>query len=613
MQWRGPDRQRVWCDGPVGLAHALMRVTEEDTFDRQPLVDSDAGVALVADLRLDNRETLAQRLGIDSAALPGLPDSALLMAAYRKWGEDCAEHLVGDFAFTIWDARLRKLVLGRDHMGARYIHFHRGADFFVFATEKKGLWALADVPRRLNEVQLGKFLALDFAETAAATLYEEISGLFPSTVLTLSENGVMRSRRYWEPRADPSHVGRNEAYYIESYRRVLAEAVACRLRRNVRSSALMLSGGFDSAAIAALAEPVMAKQKRKLIALSSVMPSGYRGPIPHARKWVEACERHMPHLDVHYLTLENIGLLDDLEESFLRTDNSGSANRVATIGLFSAAAKSGARVVMDGHGGDYTLNPRARGWLGKQLRRGRLRTVLRELIAYRRNRDMPFSSVLRRELIWPLLPASARRLWQRLRGSSPQKAPQILNPEFLQAVLGENGQPRSATATAPSDTEALMSFLLAIMQDGVQSASHGAASMYGLEFTQPFHDKRVVELALAIPQFLFVRNGRSRYLARKALADLYPPEILARTDGNDSRTPGFLATVERAKPELFAEVGRMEKKEKLRRYFDFTRVQEMLAEPVNARLPAQSEMHMRHAIRAIIMARFIEWNDRDNR
>ena len=607
MTRRGPDRRRIWCDGAIGLGHALLRVTAEDTFDEQPLIDRDTGISLVADLRLDNREALADLLAIDEAALPRLSDSALLMAAYRKWGEDCAEHLVGDFAFAIWDARSRKLVLGRDHMGARYVHFYRGTEFFVFATEMKGLWACADVPRRLNELHFGNRLAIDFSLTGGATNFEDVFGLLPATVLTVTDNGELRSRRYWEPHADPLHAGRDEAYYIETYRRVLVEAVACRLRRNVKPTALMFSGGFDSAAIAALAGPVMSLQGRKLIAVSSVMADGYRGPIRDARKWVETCARNMPHLDVRYVETR-IGPLDDLENDFLLTNGGAASDRVAAIPLFRAAAESGARVLMDGHGGDYTLNPRTQGWLASQLRHGRLRAVFSELLAYRRNREVPFSSVLKSELIWPMLPASARRLWQRFRGGLPPNPRQVLNSDFLQSVLAKSRPlPRFKRGGMSA-----MIFALARIQDAAQLATSPMAAAYGLEFTQPFHDKRVIELALAIPQLLYVRNGRQRYLARKALAGLFPPEFLTRPDGNISRSPDFFEVAARAQPQLLAELARMEKKERLRRYFDFTRIREMLIEPINPRFRQYSEMRVRQAIRAIIMARFIEWSERRN-
>ena len=116
-------------------------MTEEDAFDEQPLIDRAAGLMLVADLRLDNREELAGALDIDAQTLSRLSDGAMLMRAYKKWGENCAEHLLGDFAFAIWDARSRQLVLGRDHMGMRYVFYCRGPGclrFFRAALTRSG-------------------------------------------------------------------------------------------------------------------------------------------------------------------------------------------------------------------------------------------------------------------------------------------------------------------------------------------------------------------------------------------------------------------------------------------------------------------------------------------
>jgi asparagine synthase (glutamine-hydrolysing) len=589
-----------------------MRVTHEDDFDDQPLVDRAAGLALVADLRLDNREELAGALAIDAAKLSRLPDSALVMAAYKKWGEDCAEHLLGDFAFAMWDAQGCKLVLARDHMGARYIHYYRGPDFFVFATEKRGLWAVADVPQRLDEFQIGRAVTLDWRGSGGASRFVDIFGILPATVMTVASDGTLRQRRYWEPRADPVHLGRDESYYIETYRRVLAEAVQCRLRRNTRPAAVFLSGGFDSAAIAGLAGPVMKAQQHKFIAISSVLPKG-REARGNPRQWVEACERHMPHLDVRYVTRDGINLLDNLEEGFQRTEASSSPNRVANAAIYTAAVDSGARVVMDGFGGDYTINPRATLWLGEQLLRGRVGRFVSELRACWRNRDLPFAAVLKVQVLRGMLPSLWQK-WSHFRTGMPVFGPETpLNPAFARFIRRRGGKLRVSLPEpkAPKYHWVLESGLSKEYGEW-QSGSHVAASAYGLEYTQPFHDKRVVEFALAIPESLYFRNGRPRYLARKALADVYPPELLTRPSGNDLRTPDFLAIAERSRPQMLQEVARLEKDKRLARLFDFKKMRDMLL-PVTGRYAASSEQRMRHAIRCLIMARFIEWTERRNR
>ena len=162
-----------------------------------------------------------------------MPDSALLLRAYKKWGDDCADHLLGDFAFAIWDGRARKLVLGRDHMGQRYVHYHQREDFFVFATDIEGPCGPMPMCRSvLSDREIGQMLVARPLAARGATPFEGIHGLAGARrSMTIGADGSLAQRRYWEPHADPAHEGRDEAYYIEAYRRVLGEAVACRVRR----------------------------------------------------------------------------------------------------------------------------------------------------------------------------------------------------------------------------------------------------------------------------------------------------------------------------------------------------------------------------------------------
>src|SRR6185312_7298255 len=176
---RGPDARRFLVQGSVGLGHCLLRVNHEDMFERQPLRDVEADLTLVADCRIDNREELAADLQIPAQQLRDMPDSALLLRAYRQWGEACAERLLGDFAFALWDGRARKLVLARDHMGQRTILYHRGKDFFAFASSFKGLMALPDVPQRLSmeRVAAGLIGAARLNHVPGATAFDGIEGL----------------------------------------------------------------------------------------------------------------------------------------------------------------------------------------------------------------------------------------------------------------------------------------------------------------------------------------------------------------------------------------------------------------------------------------------------
>ena len=607
----GPDAARRWCGGSAGLGALLMRVTQEDLFDQQPL--RDGGLAFVCDARIDNRDEIAAALGLDAAALHDMPDSRLLFTAYKAWGAACAERLIGDFVFAAWNAETGSLDLARDHMGQRHIFFHAGDGFFAFATEKKGLWALPGVPRVFPEASLARSLAprqrRGLRKAGDAAAWDGIGTLPGGSILTVAADGSTTARRYWEPRAAPEHENRSEGYYIEAYRRVLAEAVACRLRRTTRPAGVFMSGGFDSAAICALAGPVVRAQGRKLIAASSVMPEGYQGTIRHARAWVELCRRDMPHVDVRYVTSEGLSVLANLERAFLSHDGPRSANYALNDALFSAVAAGGARVVMDGYGGDYTLNPKSRRYFVTLLRRGKFRLFAREWRARRRFLGISQWGMIKSALLRDLAPQLARRRRRQVNGLALTGPRLPLAADFVSrfedygmhpdrdGVLSMRGALKVALDTVSSG---------AIIGGSVPAAAHG------LEFTQPFHDKRVVELALAIPEEMYVRNGRERYLARAALKDLYPPEFQDRLPGNHNLAPDFLRMVKADEPAILAEIDRMEASGDLAKYFDFARMRQMLTRRRLDQHASGSEYDTSQALSAFFKARYVKWFRGDN-
>lgn len=605
----GRDRARIWRSGPIGLGHLMMRITREDAYDNQPLRDGE--LSLVADLRLDNREELAAALSIDEAALRDMPDSALLLAAYRKWGADCVEHLIGDFVFAVWDSDKKTLTLGRDHMGQRHVFYHQGEGFVAFAAEIKGLWTLPQVPRTLSEQGILGWLRSDNIWEPGASGYEGIRALPGGSLLTIDAGGFIATRRYWAPHADPAHKDHDEAYYIDTYRKVLAEAVACRLRRATAPAGLFMGGGFDSSAICALAGPAVGAQGSKFIAVSSVMPEDYDGNIRHARQWVEMCRRDMPHLDVRYVTREGLDIFTFMEQGFLSTDRGHSPNRYVTHAMFAEIAAAGARIVMDGHGGDYTLNPRSQDALVRMLRKGHLGQFVSEFAAMRRHLRQSVRQTFVRNVLLQAVPASLMQIWKRYRNGLRLFGPTL--PVSSQIISGYQQTKRWKVRWRRSGSPRLrMQRSLWRQQNAPAQGYSVAGAVHGLEFTQPFHDKRVVEFGLAIPEELYVKNGKTRYLARAALKDLYPPEYQDRPPGNDDLGPDFLMMAKRIESRVLAEIDRMEKAGKLSKYFDFPRMRAMLTRRTIEQHASGNEYDTRQGQLAFLAARYIEWFRGDN-
>lgn len=618
MAHRGPDGSEFIAAGPAGLGRCLMRITREDAFDAQPLVDRERGLILVADCRLDNREDLAALLGVDMAALAQMPDSELIFLAYRRWGEDCPEHLLGDFAFAVWDGMANKLVLIRDHMGQRGLLYCRGPDCFLFASDRLALWKHPDVPQLPpSDADIGRMLIHDMSIRDRSANQDKITGFRAGSVLTVHVDGTLTTRRYWEPRADPAHEGKDEAYYVEAYRRVLGEAVACRLRRLTAPPGLVFSGGYDSGGIAALAGATH-MPGGKLIAASSVMPQDYRGTIRHAGRWVDLCERDMPWLDVRRVTREGLNILTGLEQHFIEQGAPAGNYRFVQEALLSTLAKAGARMIMDGHGGDYTLNPRGQAALAMHIKKGQWRRFVQELPAHRRLGGHSWWTLFKSDVAGMLLPNWALTLWRRATlGFKPVWRDQPINEGFARELM-EKGEidPKGLRLAARARTR-MREQMRQTLERIVSAPGPGIgmeAAYHGLELTRPFHDKRVVELALAIPEELYVKNGRNRYLACMALKAVYPPEYQTRWRKNDDEIPDFQRMAKAIEPQILSDIARMEKSDVLTRYIDFGKIRRLLAaRPTADDHNSGWEQETLLALGGYLTARYIEWVRRDNR
>ncbi|MGB1251983.1 MAG: hypothetical protein ACPG8W_15305 [Candidatus Promineifilaceae bacterium] len=125
----GQDGSGVYQSGNVALGHRLTHITPESIGEVQPAVDQERGVVISADCRLDNRPFLCKILNTPS----DLPDSQLVLLAYAKWGSACVDHLLGDFAFVIWDGE--KLFCARDFIGAKPFYYHPNPRRFVASSD----------------------------------------------------------------------------------------------------------------------------------------------------------------------------------------------------------------------------------------------------------------------------------------------------------------------------------------------------------------------------------------------------------------------------------------------------------------------------------------------
>ena len=277
--------------------------------------------------------------------------------------------------------------------------------------------------------------------------------------------------------------------------------------------------------------------------------------------------------------------------------------------LFAEAASSGARLIMDGFGGDYTVNPRGRGALASYLRKGQFRRFAAELRPHLRETGQSLWQCLKGEILVPLLPPYFVH-WQR-------DVRQTGAPAWRMSALREIEGPsmkklrRRNAARAEAGNESIPVAAMRARRRRLADRLRGGeiagwsitTAALGLDLTRPFHDKRVVELGLAIPEELYVKHGINRHLARRALADVYPPEFQSRGRSNVG-VLDEVALADWAISELLSDADRLGKSARLSAYFNFDRARDFLGSP--------SAPKKNVALRALLVARFIEWFDRPN-
>jgi asparagine synthase (glutamine-hydrolysing) len=242
----GAGDRKTWSDGPATVS---FQPTAADSIEAGSLDhDSEARLTITGDVRLDNRASLCDQLAVPADRRESISDSALILLAWRKWEFECPDHLLGDFAFAIWDGSNRRLFAARDLAGVRPFYYHHDGQQFVFASDLPAVSAAEGVPWELREnFTAAKSGEADPGQTAFAT----IRRLPQHHALVVTEEGI-RTFAWWSPDRVPQVRHSSDADYVEALRDLLHQAVACRLPESGNVAA-HLSGGISSSSVATIA------------------------------------------------------------------------------------------------------------------------------------------------------------------------------------------------------------------------------------------------------------------------------------------------------------------------------------------------------------------------
>ncbi|WP_295456876.1 asparagine synthase-related protein [uncultured Thiodictyon sp.] len=525
----GPDGAGQWQDGPLALGARLLRVTLEDAHDQQPLIEPD--LVLAGHIRLDAREALARELGLECADCRVLPDSRLVALAWRRWGEGCAEHLLGDWVCAIWDRRRRCLWIGRDAAGNTCVYFWRDPRRLVFSTSLKAVLAHPGVPRQPDAYHIARLLTsfVDPGE-ADSTAYVGIRRLAGGHALRAGAAGS-GAYRWWHPHALSQFESAPAEEYLGAFRDLYRRVVNDRLRKDHRPVAVMLSSGLDSSSVAAFAAPALAAGGERLLAYTSVpcfAPDGAKatrlgdeGPL------ARAVAEHIGNIDFIPVSAARVSLMASLERLLEIHDQpqNTAANYYWMLEILRQAQQRGARVLLTGQGGNATVSWTGTGDLLPDLLVGRWGV----LVAAFRHTPVGPARLIKRQLLQPILD-SARRTLLVLRGLGPDAwgGYSAIHPALAQRV--QLSRRMRAVGHSPDfsvGAQDRMRFRLGIANSAALGATwmnNGAA--HQLDVRDPTRDRRLIEFCWRIPDWVFWSHGRQRALISRGLAGDLPEPVL---------------------------------------------------------------------------------------
>ena len=563
---RGLDGSDVWCQGAIGLGHRMLWTTPESLHEQLPLTKGE--LAITADARIDNREELAQVLSLPERPLEKIADSEFILAAYEQWGGDCPKHLLGDFAFAIWDGQKQQLFCARDHFGVKPFYYYYQPNLsFAVASEIKGLLCLDWIPQEINQVRIADYLALMF-EDQVITTFENILRLPPASRMWVNASGL-EIETYWQ--LDPEYelkLGSDQAY-AEAFREIFTEAVRCRLRSAFPMGS-HLSGGLDSSSVSCVARKILSETTGETLhTFSNIFDT------------VKACDER-PYIDEvlkqggytpHYLHADEFGPLTDVGEIWNYEDEPilGPSHHYPWR-LNQAARAANVRVVFDGFDGDTVVShslERLRELASQQKwsefadalevasknykfsvgymlagyglpvlrqwsQRGQWFKFIKAVNFIHHRFQYSRRSLLIRQGLRPAFNNILNKFNQVPKTSADYlvKVNEVVNEDFAQKIgLKERIENHAPNQVSPGSVrqehwQAMTGGVLAVNLEAVDRC----AAAFGLESRHPFLDRRLVEFCLALPSDQKFRRGFGRMIMRQGLDGILPKAVQWRGD-----------------------------------------------------------------------------------
>ena len=528
IRHRGPDGEGFHFGAGIGLGHRRLAIIDLATGD-QPMFNAGRTVAIVFNGEIYNFRELKQELIARNHRFTTNSDTEVIIYAWQEWGEACVEHLVGMFAFALWDEPKRTLFLARDRLGEKPLYYSLLPDgTLIFGSELKALLVHPDLARRIDPCAVEEFFALGYI-AEPRTIYVDVLKLPAGTSLSIQRGRRLGLRRYWDPKPADT-TGGNVDQIADVLIDRLGGVVKSQLISDVPIGAF-LSGGVDSSGTTAL----MAKATQAPISCFTI---GFDDPRFDETKYASAvAERYGARHIVERMNGHETDLVDRLPCIF--DEPFGDSSALPSLYLMQLARKH-VKVALSGDAGDelfagyrryafHAQEERLRAYIPSVIRRplfGLLGRLYPQL-------DWAPRSLRARHTLQELSLDSAEGYFWNLSVTDDETRHHLFSPTLRHALHGYRASDviRRHWAEAPDeDSVATAQYvdLKTWLPGDILTKVDRTAMACGLEVRVPMLDQSFVEWALSLPRAMKIADGQGKFVLKRAFERLVPSQVLYR-------------------------------------------------------------------------------------
>ena len=496
------------------------------------------------DGRLDNRDELLSELRCDDVTEHS-SDSAIVFAAFARWGHQCLSRLNGEFALAAFDSRNQQLVLARDPVGCRPLYYWSNSHQTVFGSEIKAVLAHPGVPARANEDLVADYFARERLpyEDDGETFFLDVRAVLPGRRVLITRDRLV-SETFWD--FDTASVVRFASYsdYAEQLRELLLQAVRRRLR-SAHPITVAVSGGLDSAIVLCAADRLRKHEGLTTRLLPVCLGSGSHPARDRALKLLETTTG---------LSIERLPFGDPADDAALRhaawhsewprLDDGWAAHRP----MFTWAHEQGSSTLLSGHWSDQVSF--VTGYLSDLFTSLRWREIAEHLHEYPRwfvdAEPWYFRTRFLRELTFNLTSPQLRR-WARAVGrqrGTGHGAARMAEKVVARVERSRPGLARPRCRSA--QVRGVYQTVRALAHRLQFEADQKLATSCQIAWTTPFLDRDLIQFLMSVPGDIQNRGGVPRALLRESMRGVVPDAILERRWRNEdeivrTRTAAYLS------------------------------------------------------------------------